>query len=171
MEEIINNLYLGSFAEVQDIRSNISTGFSACLSVGKEFLLVDTDSIQTDDLDIGLPHLKSIGIAHKRIPIEDGQPNVICMYIPKALSFIDEHIGKGKVYVHCFAGVSRSPSIVYAYLLSKGFSPISAFELMTSKRGQVNPYYNFIQEILVYFNVTNIDGIMNQIKSGLYKKR
>lgn len=169
MEEIIPNLYLGSFAEVQDIKSNISSGFVACITVGKDFNLLDIPKTKVNDLKIGLPDLNLIGISHIRIPIDDGAPNVICRRLPKVLSFIDEHIDKGKVYIHCFAGVSRSPSFVYAYLLYKGYDPVKAFELLCSKRGVVHPYYNFIHEILSYFKVSSIDDVMKEIKSGLYQ--
>ena len=169
MEEIIPNLYLGSFAEVQDIKSNVSPGFVACLTVGKDFKLIDTPKTQMNEIKIGLPDLNLIGIDHIRIPIDDGTPNVICKFLPKALLFIDEHIDKGKVYVHCFAGVSRSASFVFAYLLSKGYSPIDAFELITSKRGVVRPYYRFIYEILNYFKESSIDDKMKTLSSGLYK--
>ena len=169
MEEIIDNLYLGSFSEVQDIKSKISTGFVACLTVGKQFSLHDIEETYTDGLEIGLPNLKSMGISPIRIPIDDGQDGVICHYIPKAISFIDEHIEKGKVYVHCYAGISRSASIVFAYLLSKGHDPIKAFELMTSKRGQVFPYYVFISEILAHFKIANADKVMKELKYNLYK--
>lgn len=169
MEQIINNLYLGSFAEVQDIKSN-PDGFVACLTVGKEFSISDVPRTQVDDLKIVLPDLNLIGISHKKISIEDTTDNVICRQLPKAMSFIDANISKGKVYVHCFAGVSRSASIVYAYLLFKGYSPIKAFEILTSQRGRVCPYYNFMVEILKYFKIPNQDRILNELKSGLYMK-
>jgi len=120
-----------------------------------------------------LADLGSIGIDHKTLSIDDGVSNCICNVIPEALLFIDKHISKGKVYIHCFAGVSRSPSIVYAYMLAKGYDPIHAFVTLTNKRGHVYPYYDFIREILIFFKMPS-DKVLNEIKSGLYtplKKR
>jgi protein-tyrosine phosphatase len=171
MEEIINNLYLGSFAEVQDIRSNISTGFSACLSVGSEFSLVKDYETQYHNYDrIGLTDLNLMGITHNILSIDDGSDDCICKILPTAFAFIDEHIEKGNVYVHCFAGISRSASIVYAYMLFKGWKPIPAFYHLTNKRGVVHPYNKFISEILNYFHEPNAKDIMKELKSGLYKK-
>ncbi len=172
MQEIIDNLYLGSFTEVQDIKDGVNSGFSACLSVGSEFFLSDNDKTEFNDVtDIELPNLNLIGINHKTISIDDGSSNCICNILPEVLSFIDSNISKGKVYVHCFAGVSRSPSIVYAYMLSKGYDPINAFSILTIRRGQVYPFYDFIKEILIYFNAPN--KVLKEISSGLYvpKKR
>lgn len=169
MEEIIDNLYLGSFAEVQDIKDGVNSGFSACLSVGCEFLEgKDNHTTIFHSFDkIILANLNSIGIEHKILSIDDGVSNCICNVLPEALLFIDKYISKGNVYVHCFAGVSRSPSIVYAYMLSKGYDPIHAFVTLTNKRGQVYPYYDFIKEILIFFKMPS-DKILNEIKSGLY---
>jgi len=168
MEEIIDNLYLGSFAEVQDIKDGTSKGFSACLSVGSEFKLGKNKKTKFGSIEkILLPNLNLIGIAHKTLSIDDGSRNCICNILPEALLLIDNNISKGNVYVHCFAGVSRSPSIVYAYMLSKGLDPIHAFITLTNKRGQVYPYYNFIKEILIYFNAP-VDRVLNEIKYGLY---
>lgn len=165
MEEIIGNLYLGSFAEVEDIRSNIHKGFVACLSIGKEFSLEDIEKTLYDLDKTCLPNLNKIGIAHKRFPIIDGTPNVICRLLPKAISMIDDHINKGNVYVHCHAGVSRSASIVFGYLLHKGYDPMEAFKILVNKRGVVNPYDKFICEILFYFGFKNPELITQQIYS------
>jgi protein-tyrosine phosphatase len=171
MEEIIDNLYLGSFAEVQDIKSKVSTGFVACLSIGSEFCLGLNNETEFQSIDkIQLPNLNSIGIAHKTLSLDDGSDNCIVKILPEALEFIDQHIGKGKVYVHCFAGVSRSASIVFAYMLTKGFKPIPAFNLLTNKRGKVHPYHSFIEEILNYFNHPSVDKVLHELHSGLYWK-
>jgi protein-tyrosine phosphatase len=43
------------------------------------------------------------------------------------------------VYIHCFEGVSNSPSIVLAYLiLEKGYDIISAYNYLKTKRPLVN---------------------------------
>ena len=169
MERIYKNLYLGSFAEVQDIKKGKLPVLKACLSVGSEFSLSDVSSTQFEGvLDIILPDLNLIGVNHLQLSIDDGSDNAICKILPEAITFIDNNIHSG-VYVHCFAGVSRSASIVYAYMLYKGEDPIKAFEKMTSRHGVVHPYREFISEILDYFQMPSKNIIMKELNSGLYK--
>jgi protein-tyrosine phosphatase len=40
-------------------------------------------------------------------------------HFPSAIEYIKEGLQKGVVFVHCFAGVSRSASVVIAYLMSE----------------------------------------------------
>ena len=130
----------------------------------------DVPSIQLEDIsDIILPDLNLIGVEHRQLSLVDGEDNAICNILPKALTFIDDNVKRGDVYVHCFAGVSRSASIVYAYMIYKGIEPMKAFERMSSKRGTVHPYRGFVSEILAYFKVPNRNIILKQLDSGLYK--
>lgn len=168
MNKILDNLILGSYEGVQSIKTTQPNKFVACLTVGKEFIINNVEEINFHSYDkIVLPDLNLVGIEHKIIPIDDGVDDIIVSVLPEAISFIDKHINNGEVYVHCLAGVSRSPSIVYAYMLSKGWDPVKAFEELTSKRTQVYPYDIFIFEILKYFGFSK-DKVLKEIRSGLY---
>ena len=51
------------------------------------------------------------------------------------------------VYVHCYAGVSRSVTTVLLYLMHQGLSLRKAYDLVSSKRWQANPaapYWRFL---------------------------
>ena len=53
-----------------------------------------------------------------------------------------------KIFVHCEAGVSRSASLVIAFLMkSEGLSFMDAFELVRSKRFQVLPNIGFASQL------------------------
>jgi len=73
-------------------------------------------------------------------------------HIKEGIEFIKKNRRRGRVLVHCMAGVSRSSSLVIAYLMSIGHSLESAKQLVKSKRSCVNPYDGFITEIKQYFN-------------------
>jgi dual specificity phosphatase 12 len=50
----------------------------------------------------------------------------------------------GKVLVHCFAGVSRSATIIIAYMMQEhGMNYHSAFKFVKSKRPFINPNEGF----------------------------
>ena len=62
-----------------------------------------------------------------------------------ATTFIEEALRKNEgVYVHCFAGVSRSPTIVAAYLMRYyGFSVNDALQYIKERRPIIAPNDGF----------------------------
>lgn len=54
---------------------------------------------------------------HKWIPAEDTHDFKLNRHFDEAADFIHQHLQYGNVLVHCYAGVSRSASIVIAYLI------------------------------------------------------
>ena len=57
----------------------------------------------------------------------------------------------GKVLVHCWAGVSRSPSIVIAYLLKHSqLSVLEILKFVQSKRNIVAPNIHFMGQLEKY---------------------
>ena len=53
---------------------------------------------------------------HKSIDVDDDfRTNIIC-HFKECILFIE---GKDKIFVHCAAGMSRSPTIVIAYIMWK----------------------------------------------------
>ncbi len=54
---------------------------------------------------------------HLKLPIYDGIKFPILNYFEKSNNFINDNLKVGNVYIHCIAGVSRSPTITIAYLM------------------------------------------------------
>ena len=55
-----------------------------------------------------------------RVDVEDISKEPISLFFEEAIDFIHEHLQKSEnVFVHCRAGVSRSATIVIAYLIAK----------------------------------------------------
>jgi len=79
----------------------------------------------------------------------DSPDTDLLMHFDECFSFIDEAISSGgNVLVHCFAGRSRSVTIVVAYLMKKHrMSLESALSLVRSKRPQVAPNEGFISQL------------------------
>lgn len=57
------------------------------------------------------------GIAHKVIAVEDSPSEDLYQHISDANDFIGKQLAKGNVLVHCRAGISRSATIVLAFLM------------------------------------------------------
>ena len=68
--------------------------------------------------------------------------------------FIDSIIEKNeKILVHCVCGVSRSVSLVIAYLIySKRISFKKALEIVKEKRDIANPNDGFVKQLIEYQN-------------------
>lgn len=83
---------------------------------------------------------------YKQIPIYDSLEENILPYIDSALEFIMN--GTGNVLVHCAAGISRSGTIVIAYLMKKhNLSFEDAFEMAKSKSSRICPNSNFQNQL------------------------
>ncbi|GFQ79313.1 hypothetical protein TNCT_451621 [Trichonephila clavata] len=55
--------------------------------------------------------------------------------------------GKG-VLVHCFAGISRSPTIVIAYLMQKlDMTPEEAYFFVEKRKIHISPSLHFIEQL------------------------
>ena len=76
------------------------------------------------------------------------------MHFRESTDFIKEALNEGGVVlVHCFAGVSRSASIVIAYLMRfGGMSFGSAIQLVRNKRPWISPNHGFMNQLRRYDN-------------------
>merc|ERR1711964_220797 len=84
------------------------------------------------------------------IRLEDSKATNISKHFDEAIDFIDEAIeSDGKILVHCRQGVSRSVTMIIAYLVKKhGYTIETALELIRSVRGSVAyPNNGFRQQL------------------------
>ncbi|KAF5956198.1 hypothetical protein HYC85_009054 [Camellia sinensis] len=89
------------------------------------------------DLKSIIKRCRDLEIRHMRRPARDFDPDSLRSGLPKAVSSLEWAIseGKGKVYVHCTAGLGRAPAIAIAYMF--WFCDIdlnTAYNRLTSKR-------------------------------------
>ena len=89
-----------------------------------------------------------------RVPVDDSEDGHWPMlpYFEATNSFIEEALASDKcVLVHCLAGVSRSPTIVIAYLMGcKGLCLAQAMSLVQAKRGIIQPNKYFMEQLQQY---------------------
>ena len=100
------------------------------------------------------------------IPINDGIDVHINEYFQDAVKFINEaRDEKRSVLVHCHAGISRSATIILAYLMiNEKLSLGKAFKYVQSKRKIISPNLNFMGQLMILNRelgfTFNIDEIM-----------
>jgi protein-tyrosine phosphatase len=81
-----------------------------------------------------------------RLPIQDFNPNDLKTKLAQAAATLNNLIRAGhRVYVHCTAGVNRSPTVVIAYLHKyRGYDLKTAAKLVQDCR-TCEPYLDVIQ--------------------------
>ncbi|MBS3819703.1 dual specificity protein phosphatase family protein [bacterium] len=73
------------------------------------------------------------------VPVVDLQP-IPPFQLEEAVRWIAGHIPKGKVLVHCNAGLGRSPSVVIAYLYCyEDFNFEKAVEFVAERKPDISP--------------------------------
>ena len=86
---------------------------------------------------------------YKTLEFEDNEFEIITYALVKGIDFID----KNKcVFVHCRKGVSRSSSIVIAYLMfhfKKSFD--EAYDFALKKKSNIQPNDNFIKQLKQFY--------------------
>lgn len=105
----------------------------------------------------------------KNIPIDDTENEDILQYFNETNRFIDNCLfpemdeydprkvdfkkipQRGAIFIHCQAGVSRSPAFVVAYLMYRyGLTLKMALHAVKRKRSQVQPNDNFMEQLELF---------------------
>lgn len=137
MTQILPNLYLGNWNDAYDISS---------LKLHKI-----THIVNASDFDNLLPE----SFTYLRINIEDTKSQNIETYFDYVSNWIDTviNVNKGIVLVHCTAGISRSPTLVIAYLVQKCRMKLNdAILLVRRLRPIVNPNEGFVYQLYKRFS-------------------
>ena len=129
INHIIDNIYLGDCSHTQDelIKLGISYVFN----------MTPNDYREYDKL------------IEVKIPLEDSFKQNITDIFPTAIEQLKELNDEGlKIYVHCYAGISRSASFVIYYLMKyhkKTFD--EAFKYVREKRYCIQPNASFVEQL------------------------
>ena len=127
MNKIIDRLYLGNLKGAGDLNSLKGAGITHILTVAS-----------------GIDPFYPKDFKYKVIFVTDTSQSSLIRHFPAAISFIKEGMNKGGVFVHCYAGVSRSASCVIAYLMQeKDMKFQEAFAFASKKRPVIFPNMGF----------------------------
>jgi protein-tyrosine phosphatase len=97
-------------------------------------------------------HHESNGILYCRVPINDETGANILVYLEGTSDFIHHHVLKGhSVLVHCQMGISRSATVVIAYLMKHhDMSRDTAYRYVKERRPKIDPNPGFWDQLEVY---------------------
>jgi len=88
------------------------------------------------------------GIAYFVFPIGDTPDQDIFSLFEKSYDLLDENLKKGNVLVNCNMGISRSTTIVMAYMMKKtGLSHLQCLEICRKYRACCNPNPGFMDQL------------------------
>lgn len=163
-DEIVKGLLLGSVTAVKQERAFNHYGITAVLSI-----LTDAQMALHEDLE---KLLESFSVSKKRgnwlrFEFEDSRlQNNVQSELHEAADFIQDHMLKneessddGYVMVHCWAGMSRSPTMVAAFLIKhRSMSCEDALDLINSQRKQACPNSYFHEQLLLFQKNLNSRG-------------
>ncbi|KAM3130372.1 hypothetical protein pb186bvf_017575 [Paramecium bursaria] len=87
-------------------------------------------------------------IAHKFIRADDADFVNLSKHFDEAFEFIDQNRKKTNVLVHCHAGVSRSATLLIAYMMQKYQITLNqAFQKVQRERRIINPNPGFMRQL------------------------
>ncbi|CAL8317044.1 unnamed protein product [Boreogadus saida] len=134
---ILPLLYLGNERDARDLamlrRANIG------------FVLNVTTHLPLFHYDTGL-------FCYKRLPATDSNKQNLRQYFEEAFEFIEEaHQAGMGLLIHCQAGVSRSATIVIAYLMKHTWMTMTdAYKFVKARRAIISPNLNFMGQLLEF---------------------
>ena len=100
---------------------------------------------------------------YKTLEFEDNEYEIIIYSIIKAIEFID--INKA-ILVHCREGISRSSTIVIAYIMFKEKKSFNeSYNFILSKKKNIKPNENFINQLKEFEDIIKVCNYdLNMIK-------
>lgn len=157
--EIIDNIYIGSFAAAQNkevLKNENITHILNAASIVKNFYPEEFIYLKIENL-------------------LDSPESDIKQYFDKSIEFIKDCLAKGgKVLVHCHAGISRSSTLIISYMIKeKEFNFEDALVFCKNKREKINPNEGFrkqlkqFEETIRSFKKSSIEITVNADENNL----
>ena len=96
-------------------------------------------------------------------------------YFDEAVEFIDNAFGadeKNRVFVHCQAGISRSTTIILAYLMKKrGYSLYEGYKLCQRNRPKIHPNDGFLKHLVEFEMKVYVKSTKQQMDDEKFREQ
>lgn len=142
---IKNGIFIGN---VHSVIGNYSTNDDDILSeINIKVVISALTEEEYEDYMIGEQDFHNIEWI--RLVIDDDKDEKISQYFFEVHNIINKALAENKnVIVHCAAGISRSSSLVIAYLMIENrWSYEEAYNYVRSKRSIINPNIGFVKQL------------------------
>ena len=150
IDKITDRIYLGGLNGAMDFNYLSKEKITHVLSI----------------VDIKCKYPDNLNITHKIISVEDDKNSNLLHYFKECIEFIDNN---GKIFVHCECGVSRSATIVIAYLMWKTHSTFdAAYRFVKKTRPEIDPNNGFRRQLKKFQQLLEENNYdLNKINSEL----
>jgi protein-tyrosine phosphatase len=144
ISEIIPRIYLTSWKSANDLQT-----------------LLDNKVTHIVNLS-GMKNRYCDHFSYLSIEVQDHEKANIKKHFSKINRFIHNNwLNGGVIVVHCMAGVSRSPTVIIAYLTRKHKMDLNrAIDLVKEKRNIIQPNSGFMDQLNSYVSDTTNDTIL-----------
>ena len=152
IDKVTDKIYLGCYNGALDVAYLKAEKINNILS------LIGNDS----------PGYEGGDFTQKVIDIDDFPKENIIQYFKKCIEFIES---ANKTYVHCMCGISRSSTIVIAYLMWKTHATYNeAYFFVKNRRRYISPNEGFVQQLKIFEKLLKEnDYDLNKIDVGKIK--
>ncbi|GBL76593.1 Protein phosphatase Slingshot [Araneus ventricosus] len=148
--EIFQYLYLGSEWNASNLEELVVNGIGHILNVTRE-------------IDNFFPGM----FDYQNIRVYDDESTEILHYWDKTYRYIRRAKDEGsKVLVHCKMGISRSASVVIAYVMKAyDWDLQRALEFVKTKRGCIKPNSGFLKQLEIYQGILDARQMKENLRS------
>lgn len=135
--EVVPNLFIADLGAAENPKILIQLGITHVLSAMCGRVLLPPN----------------VSLAQLQLPLQDSPFAELAEYLPASTHFLSDALRdpKARVLVHCAQGISRSSSVVCAYLIAKyGWTPDQAMRFLKSKYALADPNPGFVMQLGEY---------------------
>jgi protein-tyrosine phosphatase len=142
--------YISTEFNVQEIEQGVFIGDIASAFNVDELKRLRITHVVTAILGVAPQFPKDF--VYMTVPIRDVESEDIKSHLPKTTQFIDDAVSSGgKVLIHCVCGISRSATIVAAWVMSKhGYTVEETLQILKTRRECVDPNPAFRDQLEQY---------------------
>jgi protein-tyrosine phosphatase len=145
--KILDNIYIGTYKTSMSKTTLNNNNIKSILCVGN-----DMQNIFANEYN------------YMKLEIEDRIDENILFNFEGVYSFIEESLTKGGILIHCRGGISRSPTIILAYLMKKNKIPFEeAYKYLYELKSDINPNEGFLEQLKLF------EKQVNKIVENVYK--